>query len=54
MKVLDVLADNRIFSIEKVDGEYIFTECCDYYYTYTLNESEMKQLISELTELTQE
>jgi len=50
--VLQLLEDERIFSIEKKDnGDFILTEKCDYYFKATLTPAQLMQLTVELRQM---
>lgn len=53
MNILEMLADERIFSVELIDNneKLKVTEECDYYFFVEMNKNDLIQLISELQEI---
>ena len=53
MNILEMLADERIFSVELIDNneKLKLTEECDDYFYVEINKHELLQLISELHEI---
>ena len=53
MNTLEMLADERIFSIELSDSKETVTiqEECDYYFSVEMKKDELFQLISELQDI---
>jgi hypothetical protein len=49
--ILDKLAEERIFTVEKVGGGVKFTEGCDRYFEVVLSKEEMRKLAGELDRL---
>lgn len=47
--VLDALDEARIFSVDPTEnGEFVFAECCDYFYEATLTKEQVLMLANEL------
>ena len=49
--VIKFLADNNIFTIEKVRSFFVLTEGCDTYYSVPLTRDELRQLGEEIKRL---
>lgn len=45
--IAKLLDDERIFSMEIVEGGVEFMESCDYYFSHTLTREQFKQFIQE-------
>lgn len=54
MKILKMLEDDRIFSVERTGDAFTFQEECDQYFVVPLTRDEVLQLASELIALAED